>query len=712
MNLLVVRVLNPSNNENPADGIRLDATPRGLKCQPYQAGRGFNHGGILDSVELLSSPAARVTDVFVKADPKTGEIHVETSCFNAEKNPLSGELEISVAPARSGSTICTIEKTLPLNPGESKDITTLQIKNPRLWELNDPYLYRVTVKLETKEHPDSFDELSVKTGFREFVFTGGYFRLNGRRIFLKCAHTCNHTPIGLRIPHDKDLFRRDLINSKMMGFNAVRFIAGMPTRYQLDLADELGLMVYEECYAAWSTMENSPQFEKWYDDAIRAMILRDRNHPSIVIWGLLNECGSKRVCDHAAKVLDMVTKLDDTRMVFYNSGRWDGNMGPFPEEIKRHFDANRSEPFVGKNESDKTVNTRGIVWESGSLAAHPGPNGEYAVVRWTAPDDTTCQISAIFKDTTKGKTTTDVHVLHNGKSLFESFINVKNGNSIAECSESVTVRKGDILDFVVGQGNGNYGSDTTALAITIKTDSATFDATKDFSFQNPNGTWGYGWCQTSDRPQVDTFVQFEKPRSIKTYGTFANPGSNVWSDSLDDHHPYHRVPHSSSVIDFFRTVGEKPYRIFNSRGGGNPYFLSEYGIGSGVNWPRVLRLFEQNGNHDTPDRNFYQAQLDNFMNDYRRWKMGEVFGCPETFFKEGIRRMAEERTIGLNVIRSNPSIVGYNLTGLVDQVMGGEGLWTTFRELKPGTTDAIFDGFAPLRWCTFVDRLILILTTL
>lgn len=709
-NLLVVRVLNPGNGPNPADGIRLNTTPRGLKTDPHQVGLAFNHGGILDSVELLSVPAARVDDIFAKADPKTGEIHVETSLFNAEKNVLAGVLEISVAPARSGSTICTLEKPLAIDSGENHDITTLKVENHRLWELNDPYLYRVTVRLKTKEHADSFDEQSVKTGFREFVFRDGYFRLNGRRIFLKCAHTCNHTPIGLRLPHDQDLFRRDMINSKMMGLNAVRFIAGMPTRYQLDLADELGLMVYEECYAAWMTMEDSPQLEKWFDDAIRAMILRDRNHPSVVIWGLLNECSPGKVSDHAASVLDMVRSMDDTRMVLYSSGRWDlqnKNANSFPGEIACRCRADRLEPFVAKNESDKTIKTLGIVWESGRLATHPGPNGEYGVIRWTAPTDAKCHVTATFDDTTEAKTTTDVHVLHNGKSLFAGFINIKDGGTQAKYDGTIKVKKGDTLDFAVGQGNESYGGDTTALDVIIKADSETFDAAKDFTNKpNHDGPWTYGQCTTVDNPQTDTFTAFDSTLvTQQNCGTFSNPGSKVWDDSFDDHHPYQRVPHTADIISFFRTVGEKPYNMINSSGGAKPYFPSEYGIGSGVNWPRAIRLFEQLGNRNTPDRNFYQVQLDSFMKDYQRWKMEEVFGYPEAFFKAGLLRMAEERTVGLNAIRSNPSIVGYSLTGLVDQVMGGEGLWTTFRELKPGTTDAIFDGFAPLRWCTFVEPL-------
>src|SRR5258708_1115913 len=81
---------------------------------------------------------------------------------------------------------------------------------------------------------------------------GGYLRLDGRRVFLRWSHTGNATPAAEgQVSIDPDQLRRDLVNVKAMGFNAIRFIAGMANRYQLDLCDEMGLMVYEECLAAW-----------------------------------------------------------------------------------------------------------------------------------------------------------------------------------------------------------------------------------------------------------------------------------------------------------------------------------------------------------------------------------------------------------------------------------------------------------------------------
>ncbi|MEI6679229.1 MAG: hypothetical protein WCL21_11520, partial [Mariniphaga sp.] len=78
----------------------------------------------------------------------------------------------------------------------------------------------------TNEKDFSADERSVRFGFRDFKLENGSFRLNGKRIFLRSAHSCNNYPVGQRVPWDPDQARRDLLDMKVMGFNAIRFIWG------------------------------------------------------------------------------------------------------------------------------------------------------------------------------------------------------------------------------------------------------------------------------------------------------------------------------------------------------------------------------------------------------------------------------------------------------------------------------------------------------
>ena len=146
--------------------------------------------------------------------------------------------------------------------------------------------------------------------------------MNGKRIFLRSTHTGNHCPVGQIIPPAEapDLLRRDLLYAKASGYNMVRFIAGMAHPWQLDLCDEIGLMVYEESYAAW-LLADSPKMAERFDSSTMEMVRRDRNHPSVVIWGLQNEDFDGPVFRHAVESLALVRYFDDTRLVLLQSGR-------------------------------------------------------------------------------------------------------------------------------------------------------------------------------------------------------------------------------------------------------------------------------------------------------------------------------------------------------------------------------------------------------
>ena len=318
-NRLAVRVLNPTHER--IDGIVLNETPHRCKVMPYGAGAAYNHGGIVDAVEMLVVPPVYLADLFCRPDPNTGRIRLQATVRNAAASPALGHFGFTVAPASGGRLVATLRHDQPLPPGETIIDAVLRVDAPRRWELNDPYLYRVTARVQAAGVPAA-DEQTTRCGFRDFRFADGYFRLNGRRLFLRCSHTCNHYPIGLQFPHDPDLARRDMMNAKVMGFNAVRFIWGGATRSQLDLCDELGLMVYDESYAALP-MVASPRMTERYDHAVTELIRRDRNHPSVVIWGLLNETPDGPVFQHAITLIPTVRRLDDSRLILLNSGRFD-----------------------------------------------------------------------------------------------------------------------------------------------------------------------------------------------------------------------------------------------------------------------------------------------------------------------------------------------------------------------------------------------------
>ena len=100
-------------------------------------------------MELHIVPAVRVTDLFVKPDWKTGNVHVGTSLYNARNNArnrtVSAELLFSIAPSISGSTLNSLQLHREIPSGETLVEAELTVGTPHLWELNDPYMYRVSV---------------------------------------------------------------------------------------------------------------------------------------------------------------------------------------------------------------------------------------------------------------------------------------------------------------------------------------------------------------------------------------------------------------------------------------------------------------------------------------------------------------------------------------------------------------------------------------
>ena len=530
---------------------------------------------------------------------------------------MDGRVELSVAPAPTGNTADLSVLTPTLPPGESAIDAELVVAHHKLWELNDPNLYRVTARV-SEPACASLDEMTVRCGFRDFRFENGYFRLNGRRLFLRCSHTGNHCPVGLQLPPDPDMLRRDLLNVKVMGFNAIRFIAGMATRYQLDLCDEIGLLVYEEHFGSW-VLGDSPKMAERYDRALTEMILRDRNHASVVMWGLLNETGDGPVFRHAAATLPLVRALDDTRMVMLNSGRWDQQIDATLSGLEVRCTPTDPDPNVTRNSLPRPLTGLGVTWQPGQFALHPGPTGEYSVARWIVPDKGDYRIEAAFTSIAQAATT-DVHVLHNGQPLHDGLLNIGGKGSESAYSGSVAMAPGDRLDFVVGMGNGFYGADTTALAARItRQGTAVADVARDFSPQaNPHGPWQYGSLAPGPAPDAGTFALYPvgKTRGADDpFGTLSNPGSAAWEPVLADQHPYQRVPHTASVIDFLRTTS----------GGKLPLFVSEYGVGSGVDLWRVTRHYERLGKQDVEDAQFYRDKLARFLVDWQRWKLDECF---------------------------------------------------------------------------------------
>lgn len=330
-NLLAVRVINPI--DDPIDGFVMEDIAHRFKWKPeqYCPGVMYNFGGITRWVELVENNPVRIMDIHAQADVDKSYINVSVKILNNCKTTVKCQFAVTATLRNSDTPIVSQSLSLAAPSGEHGQTLIIPIDQPRWWSPEDPQFYQVTVELNADVESKSLrEQKTVRCGFRELKVENGYFRLNGKRILLRCTLTCNDYSYGEKIPSEH--LRRDLIFAKAAGFNVIRFIVGGVYPEQLDLCDEIGLMVYEESFASWymsdprikTKYSDLSKIPERFDDSMLGIVARDRNHPSVVIWGLLNETFDGPIFRHAYGCLGRLRALDDSRLVVLNSGRWDG----------------------------------------------------------------------------------------------------------------------------------------------------------------------------------------------------------------------------------------------------------------------------------------------------------------------------------------------------------------------------------------------------
>lgn len=167
------------------------------------------------------------------------------------------------------------------------------VKNPRFWDVENPYLYGADI-----------DGEKVHYGIRSFEWTAtDGFHLNGRRVQIKGINL--HSDLGpLGMAFDRGAARRQLLMMKQMGANALRTSHNPPAKEVLDICDELGILVWDECFDKWDGTSGrrckEEQLVDYVNENLRAMVRRDRNHPCVVAWSISNEIGLETTFDPKA----------------------------------------------------------------------------------------------------------------------------------------------------------------------------------------------------------------------------------------------------------------------------------------------------------------------------------------------------------------------------------------------------------------------------
>ncbi len=203
-----------------------------------------------------------------------------------------GKVDIEVTLKGQGSVENILVDANGKVVGRSKGLkSSITISKPQLWSCETPYIYKVCTQVKIGGRV--VDTYETTTGFRDFKFdpkTG--FWLNGKNF--KLNGVCEHHDFGcLGAALNEDALHRKLMKLKAMGVNSIRSSHNPPAPELLNMCDTMGLIVMDESFDMWRRRKTQNDyarfFDEWHERDLSDLVLRDRNHPCILMWSIGNE---------------------------------------------------------------------------------------------------------------------------------------------------------------------------------------------------------------------------------------------------------------------------------------------------------------------------------------------------------------------------------------------------------------------------------------
>ena len=328
--------------------------------------RWYSGSGIYRHVWLETKPALHIAE---------NGVFVTTPEVSAAKAKMQVEVTVqneSQADRNATVVVGGSQLMVAVKAGESKTVsTTLYVNNPRLWSPESPTLYEA--KVELKENGTTIDNATAKYGIRSFSFDAEKgFVLNGKPLLINgaCVHHDDGV-LGAMAFDDAEI--RKVRQMKEAGFNLIRTSHNPTTRAFLDVCDSIGMLVIDEAFDGWRTQKNpydySTVIDSCYREDIHAMVLRDRNHPSIICWSIGNEVIERkdiRVIQTAKLLKQAILDCDTTRPVTEALCAWDSDW----EIYDPHFDVldiGGYNYMIFKHASDHQRNPKRVMWQTESF---------------------------------------------------------------------------------------------------------------------------------------------------------------------------------------------------------------------------------------------------------------------------------------------------------------------------------------------------------
>ena len=300
-NEVEVRVTMPSADQSAFPEFPFSEIPHG-KISWY--GR---IGGLWQSVSLLARDARRLDHVVIEAG-MDGVVRADLA-FTAAAAGLPAQLEVRDS---EGVVVASAD----LSAAESVGVA-LEVPGARLWDVGQPHLYTLAVTLD-----GGVDVVEETFGFRTVTTANGQILLNGKPVYMRGALDQDYYPDGIYTPPSIEFLEDQAKKAIELGLNTLRCHIKVPDPRYYDVADRFGLLVWTEV----------PNVQSFTSDSARRMretmvgiLNRDRNHPSIIAWTLINEDWGTRLVENAEHrqwlkdSYDWLKAEDTTRLVVDNS---------------------------------------------------------------------------------------------------------------------------------------------------------------------------------------------------------------------------------------------------------------------------------------------------------------------------------------------------------------------------------------------------------
>ncbi len=340
--------------------------------------------GIFRSVQLWVRPLVHIADYKVEAIPNADyskfSVNAKISICNTGKKTaknLLAQLSIACPELYGVSTNpshwnVTNHRIPKLRPGDTISVMLSLHYDapPHLWSAEKPWLYPFTLELSGMKDNKNNERFEYHFGVKRVECVGEVFKINGQNVKLRGVNRHDHHPRTGRYVDDKTI-EKDLQLMKRANVNFLRTSHYPDREYLYELCDRYGIYVMDEAnhethgygYANHEMGEDTVWMAAHVDRA-QSLVMRDRNHPCIILWSLGNEGG---VGPNIKAMYDKVRELDDTRPPFYDSDRrysaiWDDSY-LYPDDLRRNAQKVDDKPFMMREYAHAMGNSMGNLQE-------------------------------------------------------------------------------------------------------------------------------------------------------------------------------------------------------------------------------------------------------------------------------------------------------------------------------------------------------------